>query len=245
MEILKDIPAAASKRITPFIEEILSAHRDNIDSIYIVGSAVTDSFDASTSDINTLFVLKESDFILLDYLASLGKNYSKNGIAAPLIMTPQYIKDSLDTFPIEFIDIKHIHKTVYGSDIFSDISIKREDLRLQCERELKGRVVGLRQGYIHSKGEKDLLSEFFIKTIAGYFPLFRGVIFLLSAEYPVNKSETLSRLNSLTQVDTSVFNTVLELKKGKVKSGKEQLKIIFESYYRDIEKLGKLVNEIS
>ena len=68
-------------------------------------------------------------------------------------MTPEYIRTSLDVFPVEFLNFKLIHATVFGEDIFESLEINRMDLRRQCERELKVKLVSLRQGYISSLGD--------------------------------------------------------------------------------------------
>jgi len=42
----------------------------------------------------------------LESLAPKGKKYRKSGVASPLVMTPDYIQNSLDVFPIEFLNIR-------------------------------------------------------------------------------------------------------------------------------------------
>jgi hypothetical protein len=128
---------AAEERYKPFQDEILKSHKDNIHSITITGSALTDDFDLEKSDVNSVLVLHKMDLGFLELLASLGKTYGKKGISAPLIMTPEYIMHSLDVFPIEFLNIKLLHDTLFGEDLFQHLAIDRKDLRLQCERELK------------------------------------------------------------------------------------------------------------
>ena len=93
------------------------------------------------------------DLDFLDLLAPLGKKYGKKQIAAPLIMTPKYIDESSDVFPMEFLNIKLLHYPVFGNDIFKNLEISASYLRRQCERELKARLIGLRQGYISAAGD--------------------------------------------------------------------------------------------
>ena len=163
----------------PFQDEILSGYIDNIHSITLTGSALTDDFVPGKSDINSVIVLTEMDLKFLELLATLGKKYQKKRIAAPLIMTPEYVMNSLDVFPIEFLNIKLLHNTVFGENLFQDLKINRTDLRLQCERELKVRLIGLRQGYISCLGNSKMLLDMFIDSFSGYIPLFKGIILLL------------------------------------------------------------------
>jgi len=240
---LEGIPTFVAKKIKPFIDEILNKYSGNIHSIHIVGSAVTEDFSEKTSDINSVFVLKEMDLKFIELLAPLGKRYKKKGIAAPLIMTPEYIKNSLDVFPIEFLDFKFVHETIYGEDILNDIDIKMDDLRYQCEREVKSKLMGLRQGYISSQGDKKFLVGSFSASINGYMPLFRAIIFLMGKQMPIKKYDVISTLSFATGVNTDIFKKVLNIKKGILKPKTDELDTVFEEYYETTEKLGQLVDE--
>jgi len=241
---LDALKPAAARKIKPFLEEMLAGYREKIHSIHITGTAVTDDFDEKVSDINSVMVLKEMDLKFLELLAPLGKKYGKQKVAAPLIMIPGYIESSLDVFPIEFLNFKRIHSTVFGEDIFKDLAIDRMDLRHQCERELKSKLIWLRQGYLSSQGNKKLLTEGFVRSITGYIPLFRGIIMLSGSEPPVKQSDVIAALGKETGVNTDVFARVLKEKHEKIKLTIEELNTIFEEYYAATEKLGAIVDEI-
>jgi predicted nucleotidyltransferase len=238
---LKDV---IIERFKPFQDEILSGYKDNVHSITLTGSVLTDDFVPGKSDINSVFVLTEMDLKFLELLATLGKKYQKKRIAAPLIMTPEYILNSLDVFPIEFLNIKLLHNTIFGENLFQDLKINRSDLRLQCERELKVRLIGLRQGYISCLGNSKMLMHMFIDSFSGYIPLFKGIIFLLGKEPPVTSRDAIDVLEEVSGVNTRVFNTVLKQKKQKTKLMMGQLNTIFEDYYAAIERLGDITDGI-
>lgn len=231
-------------KFNPFVEEVLVGYKENIHSIYITGSALTEDFDSKISDINSVIVLKEMDLTFLEHLAPLGKKYNKRKVSAPLIMTPEYIEKSLDVFPIEFLNLKLLHHVVYGEDIFNELDIERRDLRHQCEREIKVKLIGIRQGYLASMGDRRLLTDTFVNTISGYIPLFRGIILLLGKEIPIGNDAVLSILAEASGVNTDVFKSVLKEKKKRIKLSIDQLNTIFEDYYSAFEKLGGIVDGI-
>ena len=235
---------AAAEWFKPFQDEILKSHKDNIHSITITGSSLTDDFDHKRSDVNSVLVLNKMDLGFLEVLASLGKRYGKKGISAPLIMTPEYIMHSLDVFPVEFLNIKLLHETLFGEDLFQNLEIDRKDLRIQCERELKVRLIGLRQGYIASMGDAKILSDLFVNTISGYIPLFRGMILILGKEPPLKNEDVLQVLENVSGVDTQVFKTVLKQKRQKTKMAISHLNVIFKDYYAAVEKLGDITDGI-
>ncbi|MBW2166476.1 MAG: hypothetical protein JRG74_10410, partial [Deltaproteobacteria bacterium] len=179
----------AEVKFKPFLDVVLNNYKDKIHSIHIVGSALTEDFNLKTSDINSILVLKTFDLKFLEDFAPLGKKFGKKQISSPLIMTPEYVLNSLDVFPIEFLTIKILHKTIFGEDVFNDLKIKKSDLRHQCERELKVKLIGIRQGYLSSSGGKKLIADGFISSFSGYIPLFRGLILLFEKEPPKQNKE--------------------------------------------------------
>jgi hypothetical protein len=233
-----------SNNITPMAEELFREHASNIHSFHIVGSAVAPDYDAKHSDINSIVVLKAMDLKLLTFLAPLGKKYGKKRIAAPLIMTPEYITGSLDVFPIEFHDFKLIHTTVYGPDILKDLPIDMPHLRLQCEREIKTKLIGLRQGYISSLGKKDAISTLLVRSFTGSMALFRAVLELLGKEPAIPRTEVITMIGAETRIDTSIFTKLLALKAGHIDPSAQELSSFFEQYYNALASVGKIIDDL-
>jgi hypothetical protein len=238
------LKADISTRYEPFLDNLLKQNQDLIHSVHIVGSALTRNYDPKTSDINSVVVLHRMDLKFIEYLAPLGKKYGRKRIAAPMIMSPSYIKSSLDVFPIEFLNIQMLHHTVFGEDVFQYLEIHKSDLRRQCEKELKVKLIGLRQGYISAAGDQKILARGFVESFAGYMPLFKAIIFLLGKEVPRQNADILTALEQVSGVRTEVFMQVLNQKEQKARPSIEQLKIVFEDYYRAIEKLGEITDAI-
>ena len=237
-----NLKADVSTRFNPFLNEILGAYRKKIHSVHMTGSALTEDYDPKHSDINSIVVLNKMDLKFLEIFAPLGKKYGKKRIAAPLIMTPTYIRSSLDVFPLEFLNIKILHATVHGEDIFKDLEIKRRDLRHQCERELKAKLIGLRQSYISAAGDRQILASGFVDTFSGYIPLFRAITYLLGADAPRRNENVLKALENVSGVSVDVFRLVWKLKRQKEKLSIDQLNTIFEDYYDAIERLGDIID---
>lgn len=241
---LDRLKPAAAKNVQPFLDEMLAGYREKIHSIYVTGTAITEDFDERISDVNTLVVLKKMDLGFLELLAPLGKKYGKRRVAAPLIMTPEYILSSLDVFPIEFLNFKLIHAAVFGEDLLQDLPIDRVDLRHQCERELKVKLIWIRQSYLSAQGDRKLLTNGFVNSITSYIPLFRGIIFLFGKTPPLKQQDVMEALAAESGVNTDVFAKVLREKHQKVKLSMNELNTMFEDYYAATEKLGKIVDEI-
>ena len=241
---LAGLPPIVADKIAPMLNDLLEHQAAGIHSIHIVGSAVIPDYDERKSDINSVVVLHQMDLAFVEFLAPLGKKYGKKKIAAPLVMTPAYIADSLDAFPVEFLDFKLIHKTIYGQDLFTDLQLLPTNLRLQCEREIKTKQIHLRQGYISSLGKKELLTALLVRSFTGSMALFRAVISLLGKEPPIPRQQVIRLFHETTGLDTAVFEQILQLKSGNVKLSEQDLRSLFERYYNTLEAFGKTINAL-
>ncbi len=241
---LERITPRVAQAAEPFLRDLIEGHAGDLHSIHIIGSSVTPDYHEKRSDINSLVVLRGMDLRFIESLAPLGKRYRKKGIAAPLIMTPEYIMSSLDAFPMEFLDFRLIHETVYGEDILRDLSIDPSHLRLQCEREVKSRLIGIRQGYLSSLGDREGIEALLIRSITGCFPLFRAIIHLTGKEPPVQRAEVIGSVREIASLETDILERLSAMKAGEIRTSQEGLTRIFEEHHQLLEALADFIDEI-
>lgn len=227
-----------------FFTDILNAFGDEVHSLYITGSVLTPDYHPKTSDINSVVIFGRMDLNTIRRLAPIGKAHAKKMISPPLLMTVEHIKNSMDVFPVEYLNFRLVHLTVYGEDIFEKIRIDRCNLRLQCERELEVMLVGLRQGYLSMLEDRKRLNEAFFKSIKSYIPLMRGLIYLLGKEPPVAANDVISALSEMTGVNTYVFGKVHEKKRLGAGLSPEELNTALEQYYAATERLAGIVDNV-
>lgn len=184
------------------------------------------------------------DLKFIAFLAPLGKKYAKKRIAAPFVMTPEYIRKSTDAFPIEFLDFKLIHQTVYGENILNSLEIERHALRLQCQRDVKIKLIGLRQGYLSSFGNREHISRGLVRSITGTMALFRAIIFLLGKEPPLPRNDVINTLGTVTGIETNIFKKLLMLKAGTIKPIEGDLLSLLEQYYNVLESVEKVTDDL-
>jgi len=233
----------AGKVVEPFFTDTINHCKEDIVSLYVIGSAVTKDFHPKHSDINTLIIVKTIKFTFFDFISLMGKRYGKKGVRAPLIMTPDYINRSLEVFPLEFLEMKLIHQLVYGEDILSAINIEKADARVQCERELKGKLQTLCHGYIRTMGDRIKLSELLTGSLSGFFPVFRGILFLYGQEIPREKGDVLSALEKYRNKDSRVFKRLLDIRRSGVRPPLDELKELFRGLYLELDGLAREVDE--
>jgi hypothetical protein len=242
---LERLSPAVRVKAAPFLEDLARVAGGGLHSLHVVGSAVTPDWLEGRSDVNTLLVLRQMDLAVLEAIGPLGKRHQRTGVAPPLVMDTGYIAGSLDVFPMEFLELRLIHQTVAGEDLLSGLAIGRGDLRRQCEREVKSRLVGLRQAYLRSLGETKALTEALVRFLAGYQPLARGILWLLGREVPVRRAEAFAGLAAAAGPDAGVFAEVLAVKEGRVKPDADGVRALFERCHRATEQLGHIVDALA
>jgi hypothetical protein len=178
---------------------------------------MTGDYIHGVSNINSVLVLKEINLPELDIIASVEKRFRKKLLGQPLIITEDYISRSLDVFPIEFLDIKLLHKIIYGPDPFVKLSINKATLRLQCERDLKGKLIHLRQGYIACSGKPRAVKALLLQAFPGFFPLLRAMLHIVGmhAEPPAGKTNILDEAESAFNIPLTGLKEILLLKAQK------------------------------
>jgi hypothetical protein len=113
--------------------------------------------NAAPRAVHSVLVLQTMDLSLLRHLGAVGRHYGPQGLVAPLVITPDFLDSSRDTFPLELIEIEQAHSTIFGPDYFAGLEFDGRDVRLQCERELEILLIGLQQGLVAFGGIEDRL----------------------------------------------------------------------------------------
>jgi len=239
---LEGVHSVAAERVRPFLEELMGRFAGLIRSVYVTGSAVTADFDERTSDVNSLLIVRDVTREVLGGVAKLGRKYRRRRVGAPLMMTERDIERSLDVFPVEFLDLKLVNRLVVGEELLADLTVERSDMRMQCERELKGRIIRLRQDYIRSLGDRDLLHGRLAASVAGLVPLLRGVLYALGHEAPRERAAILAGLHAAAACDTAPLEAVIRLKAEARKPPLDALSDLLMNYLRCMVKLADVVD---
>jgi hypothetical protein len=178
--------------IDPAMQEPIRRYADRVQahagakvlSLTLFGAITASPFDASRQTASNVLVLETVDLAALRNLAAEGHKFGNMAIAAPLVMTPGFIRASLDTFPLELIEIKERRLVLFGEDFFASLEFQREHVRLQCERELKTLVMGIRQSLVASTGRDKALPAIAAQAGGSLARTLRGLLWLKDVKQP-------------------------------------------------------------
>ncbi len=220
------------ERYAGLVREVFGEHARGV-TLY--GAIVAGSFDPQRQTARSVLVLDAIDLRGLRTLSEHGPQLGKSSIAAPVVMTPAYIEDSLDTFPLELLEIHQQHATILGADHFEQLEFADADLRLQCERELKAVLIGMRQALLAAAGREEFVDAIEAGIAESLLRTMRGMLWLRGQKQALPADRVVADVEGHTGL--KLGGVRLALKTSLTHDWGH-----FETLYRDVEKLGEVVN---
>ena len=217
------------------VEKLRKVQPLSLRSVILYGSAVTGDFVKKRSDYNVLVVAERLGVAELRALSAVARRWVKAGNPPPLLFTVDRLKQSADVFPIEILDMKAANSVLYGEDALSRIPVSEENLRLQVESELKGKLIQLREAYLITGGKARDVVEVLVRSVASFLVLFRAALRLYQTEVPTIKHDALSALARRIPLDPAAFETVEALKEGRMKVRQVDADALFGDFLKTVE----------
>jgi hypothetical protein len=230
--------------IDALAERLQAALGENLQSITVVGSSLTDDFKPGHSDINTVLVLGGQSVDSLNAIAAMAKPMRRLKLSPPLLMTSSYIERSRDVFGVEFLDFQLTHRTVLGDDPFAALTFEKKDVRLQCERELKAMLIRLRQGYIAAAANNRLVRDILISTAKGLSPLLRAMLWLQDVERASCTEPTFSKAAGEFSFSPDSLTDTAKWRHEKTRVSTAEMENAFTSIYATVEQLADTVDKL-
>jgi hypothetical protein len=240
---LDKLTPEAVKVLEPYAGKLLEADRANIISLAVYGSATGSNFLPGKSNVNLAVVVST---LMLEQLKLYQTLTKKKQMVVPLFLTQEHVESSLDVFPMELLEIKDNHITIFGKEIFDELKVELSHLRLQCEREIKSRLIRLRQAYPEIGSKAKGLAALLVESFNSILPIMRTLMYLGDQEHTpeVAKDQILSQLSAKFEIEDKVFRRVLELKTMKKPPPILELESIFDQYLQQLQRLAQLVDQI-
>ena len=204
-------------------------------ALTLFGQVVTGGFDPRSQTARSVLMVERVVLPTLRRLADHGARLGKAGIAAPLIMTPAYIRASRDSFPLEMIEIQQQGLTVFGDDQFAELKFEDAHVRLQCERELKRTLISLRQGLLATAGKERHVPALHRETGDQLLRTLRGLLWLKG------RREFVPTTNVVGETETVVQRKLPGLRFALGSSHTAGWRH-FDEFYADVDALMEIVD---
>lgn len=233
------LPPNQQKLLGRFAEQLFQAYAENLRSIVLYGSLAFSHYVPGQSDINSLLILHRISFGDLETYLRLKKRIQKGPLVAPLLLDQDYIRSSVDVFPIEYLDLKKNHLTIFGDDPFIGMVIDLKNLRLQCEQELKGKLIRLRQVLLEVGHSRQGIRKLLLDSQAALRPTLSALVFLKTQRYPERSAELFDEITALFEISSKPFLEIQALKTRSAPSEKKRLFLLCADYLQELTLLAQ------
>jgi hypothetical protein len=213
-------------------------------SIILYGSGSGDDYRPGKSDLNFLMILDDAGLELLTKAIPVAKKWKARKVAAPLFLTRSDLSSSLDSYPVEFLNMKNRYRLVYGEDVLQKLSFDPLAIRLQIERELKGKLFLLRKSYMETEGREAALRNLIGKSLTAFTALFGALLYLKGRDLPVLRRDVVKAMAWAFPIEPEVFLQCADIREGKGNYGVSQMDSLVNACMREIGKLCELVDQM-
>lgn len=155
----------------------------------------------------------------------------------PMVFTKDEIKNAVDVFPVEFLNIKRHHKMLHGEDILNNIEVSKEKLRHQLEFEFRSKLFHLRQSYLKSDGND--LDDLILSAVPTLAPIIGALMYLKDVDIKYNSDI----VKIMVGIDTRVVSDIHKIRIGSTKFEGDKSKYI-ERLIDVLAQVGDLVDKM-
>lgn len=241
---MKKFPESPESIFKEYVTDWQTAFGREVESIILYGSAARGEYVAGKSDINFLVILTPAGMLKLRQAVEITQKWRPYNVQIPRVLTRDYIQASVDSFPIEFLDMKLHHRVVFGADPLADLQISPPNLRLQLEREFKGNLLHLREGLLGTGHDRDGLRNLLLRTIRAFAALFEAFLFYKNETIPNTHKAIFQKIADLTVLDSGFIAPLFRLQEKNENLYREELWTLMEDYINQIEKLTIFVDRM-
>ncbi len=225
--------------IGKLLRALAGALADRLVSVMVYGSVARGDSAGKSSDLNLVVVVDRLDPGALEALTPALTEWTRAGHPLPRLLSPSIIAESVDVFPIEFHDLRDHGVAIVGENPFRDMPSDPEHLRLQCERELREKMMRLREGFVMSAGRPKDLVRLMSGSWGTFVALFRGCLHLAGREVPVHDVDVVAAFSHIAGIDR---DTLLEVARVKESGKSGDPRALFLRYYQQLESAVRSVD---
>jgi hypothetical protein len=193
-------------------------------------------YDLHTPIEKCIIILDKDPQPFFEKLAPVTRFCKKHKLPLPLIVTRDFIRYSLDSYPLEFINIASDYINVFDKeDLLKDLEYDMRDIRLQMEREFKSKWLHTRLAILENAQNSKAVYAVIHRSLDAILPILKGLFFLHNESIPKTPEEVFQRSNEMTEFDITILKRVDEV------SAKELSSEMIREYLEVLEQLTSMM----
>jgi hypothetical protein len=213
-------------------------------SIILYGSGAGEDYIPGKSDLNFLITLTDRGIEGLDGALSTVARWRKRNVAIPLFMTRSFLAGSLDAYPVEFLNMKRRYKVIFGENVLASLAFDPQHIRLQLERELRGKLLHLRSGYLATEGKANKIRDLIGASLTAFVSLFSAFLYLKKLEIPKGKRDIITAAGTAFRFDAAVFLKCEEIRRKTDHFSSAEVQAVFQDYLKEVGRLCELIDRM-
>jgi hypothetical protein len=211
----------------------------------LYGSAAAGEHIPKQSDYNVLVLLDRIEPATLSAASAVARAWADAGNPPPMTLTVGEWQRSSDVFPMEYADILDRHRVLHGAAPFEGISVSRDDLRLQLEQQVLGKLLQLRQGALLAGTDGKRQIELIAASLSTMMVLFRAVLRLHAEKPPTDNVALAERVATRAGLDATPFVQAVRHVRGETKLTGSDAGKVLAGYLTGIERLDGYLDRYS
>lgn len=244
MSTLPNLPLDVRQLLRRFVTEVRVLFGASLEGVVLYGSAARGDFLPGRSNVNLLVLLNKHEFGVLQRYGRIHRRFAREKFIVPLLITEQELRDTADLFPLEYLEIKEHHVLLSGRDPFAELRLDQRHLRLQCEQELHGNLLRLRQRFVEGGSRPDAVLILLPLSVASLLPCLRGLLVTLGVAPRAAAEDQIQDVQTKLGVDLAAFLEAVRLKRGLISPGLAEAPRLFERYLAAFQALVERVDQL-
>lgn len=220
------------RALDELVTGLRDAAGDRVRAIVAYGAEAHGEHFEAARDVYLLIVLRDLELDTLRLTREPVARWLKLGQPMPRFFSPEVIADAADVFPIELLDLAAHHKVLYGENPFSAVDVDGAHLRMQCERELREKLMRLEEAYVEMRGRDKDLAKLMAESYLAFVDIFRGCLRLHGDGVPARAAEVVAQFCRRAELDAAPFETAERLAHGASAPG--DMEKVFARYHAQI-----------
>ncbi len=230
-------PKQVAKEFSAELQRTLGS---TLHSVMLYGSAVRGEWLESTSDINVLVVIDDINGASLAAASPVVRKFATRRVH-PIVVESREWAHAADVFAIETADMHDANEQLFGESALSVAPILLPILRLQAERELRGKLLQVYLGMLITE-TPDQLGKLLMSTVPSITTYMRTALRLVGQAVPMDTADVLPKACDLVGGDAQPLLRVLAARRGKGDLAVPLTDPLVDSFNTTTEKLVQFID---
>lgn len=227
----------ATMTLDELVTQLRGAYGTKLVSVVLYGSAAGGDHIPKRSDYNVLVLLESLSASTIAAASAVARVWHEAGNPPPMTMTVDEWRRSSDIFPMEYADILERNRVLHGPSPFDGITVARDDLRLQLEQQVMGKLLHLRQGSLLAGTDGKRQLELISASLSTMMVLFRAVLRLHGDRPEGDNAAIATQAGGLAGFDPSPFTRAVRHVRGSEKLAPGDAGQVLSGYLTAVERL--------